>query len=124
MEENSRKLVFRESADEEQRHQEYKQLMATLKELSLSEIDYEMRTLMLVPSNISGMARFFDYILTLNEDYDLKIVYYYRFLSLLGTSVIQNPDIHQKVEKWEPISQLYEYTSEVIERVTLKGETE
>lgn len=78
---------------------------------------------MLVPANISGMIKFFDYIFTLKEDYDLKIVYYYRFLTLLGSSVIQNPQINQKISKWNPLSELYQYNSEVVERITLRQQT-
>lgn len=64
--------------------------MKVLKSLSLAEIDYELNNLVFDPNNITRMAEFFSYILSKKEDYDLKIVYYYRFLSLLGTSIIQN----------------------------------
>lgn len=90
----------------------------------MSEIDFEMRTLMLTPSNIAGLAEFFDYIFEINEDYDLKIVYYYRYLTLLGSSVIQNSSVSQKIKKWSPISKLYQYTSEVVERIALRQSIE
>ena len=72
------------------------------------------------PENIAHMSEFFEYILTKKDDYDLKIVYYYRFLSLIGTSVIQNENIKTKIAEWKSISKLYEYTSEVTERLALK----
>ena len=106
------------------REKEYDNLMTTLKGLSLAEIDYEMRSLMLIPGNISDMIGFFEYVLKKKEDYDLKIVYYYRFLSLLGNSVVQNEEVREKVEKWRRVSELYRYGSEVVERVTLKAQSQ
>ena len=49
MEQNSRKLILSGDKDIHVREKEYQTLMATLKELSIAELDFELRSLLFLP---------------------------------------------------------------------------